>query len=718
MRNFLKIYKKLKVKSKIIIVLLAVAYISIILVSAISYIGGRDFISKRISIEIDLTAQNISQSTNRLIYERFNDLQNLISNPILASNDSTTKEKTDELNNSLIKLGWYNNLHLADTEGVVIASTQNSAISKNISDTAWYKKNQRDFISVSDVLSSPFTNSKVLIFSNTLIDENNNNLGTIFAEFSWQVIQDVLKQSPDDIQVYLFSKNGDIIAEKGIEDVNGLTSKEDLENDKITKNFFTTQVVSEGYLGFDGNGWSFIVQMPKVIAYQPLVSFSNILLLAVIAISLLVYIIGYQTANTLVRPIQILTKGVKKFTKGNLEQHIEVNSEDEIGFLADNFNEMSQTLLQKTNFLREEKGKYKSILDSANEGIILIDLKGNVIAHNNKSKKILNLNKKKLIGLKAKEVFRFLDQKENIVENKRQFTAIQKILNHKNPKNNHNFIITLEKPKYKILNIFTTHVTTEDKQNTLGRIWIFQDVTKERSADKLKSDFIKVISHKLRTPLTVIEWTTQLLSNAMIGKMNAEQKEAIEQITLNTDRLNYLINMLINAAEIQKRTLKTNFEKFNIIETINEVSTKIMRLSSKKNNKIKINIANKAKEILVKADAYKIKQVLTILLENATTYTKDKTKNTVNIDVSINKKAEKVTLSISDQGIGIEGKEQDEIFSKFFRGEKSFAKHPDGAGLGLYLAKVIIDSHRQKISFASSPDGTTFTITLKLVKKN
>lgn len=715
MQSYRKFFQKLGVKNKIITILLAVAYISILLVSAISYVGGRDLISNRISIEINLTAENTSQATNRLVYERFNDLQNLISNPVLSNPNSSIKSKTDELNNSLIKLGWYENLHLTNNQGVIIASTQKSALNKNLTQETWYQKTEDEFIAVSDLTISPLTEKEVLFFSNTITDENNNKLGIITAEFSWQVIQDVIEQSTDDVQVYIFSKEGKLLAKKKNTSFTGINSIDDLGNVEILKNYFTTQIDSKGYLGFDGNGWTFVVQIPKTIAFQPLTNFTNILILAVIGISLLVYIIGNQTALTLVKPIQKLTKGVRKFTKGNLEYIIDIPSEDEIGFLASNFNEMSQTLLEKTNFLREEKGKYKSILESTNEGIALVNLNKKIIANNEKLREILNLKEKNLANRKALELFEFMQFPENQTENKKQFATINQILDNKSKKQEYNFLLTLEMPKYKILNIFTAPVTTEDNQKPLGRIWIFQDVTKEKSADKLKSDFIKVISHKLRTPLTVIEWTTQLLSNSLIKQIDPEQKEAFEQISSNTERLNYLVNMLVNAAEIQKRVIKPSYNKFDILELIDKTSDKLMNLKNKKaTNSIQISNSSKSKRVLVNADEHKIRQVLNILLENATTYIHDNKKNTVKVKITPNKKTKKVKIEIADRGLGIPKEEQGKVFTKFFRGEKSFTKHPDGAGLGLYLAKIIMDSHHEKITFTSNEEGTVFSITLKL----
>jgi len=706
--------RRLSVRAKMIALLIVVSYLSFLLVSTMVVIGSRSVINDEVTANLELTTKGVLGSINRLLFDRFSDIQSMISDSTITDPKTLDSKKTEVLNNFLVKLGWYDNLHYASLDGTILASTQNSAIHQSLTAFDWFKRTrQSDATYVSDLITSPFTNKGTVIFGNTVIDRNNKPIGVLFGEFSWQVVQDLLKETGDNTDIFLISKTGQVIAQKTKSLNFDVTQLANSRQHNYAKEYFVHEIVSKGYLGFNGNKWTIISQIPKSIAYEPISKFMILMFFTIILISGFVFIVGQLASSRFVKPIIRLTDGVAKMKGGNLSTIIKVTTNDEIGYLTDGVNQMSASLLDITTNLMEEKGKYRSILESTPEGIILADNDNIITTVNMSFLKLFAEKHDEVLGNSLSNVFKFIKDPANELANARQFKKIQQMLDNHNSKNTTHLELTLTSPNYKILKVYSTSVTTKDKQ-VLGRLWSFEDITKEKESEQIKDDFIKIASHKLRTPITVINWTTQLLADSLLGKISKKQGEALGQISNSVDRLNYLVNILMNAAEISKKQLILNMKKFPLGQLIAKTCKDMNKIVSKDVDwGVEIVDFEQINKIEVSADEEKVHQVLSMLLENTLHYAKYNFKQLVKIAAEI--KDNKVIISISDVGIGIPPKEQPKIFTKFFRGQEAFTKDPDGSGLSLYLAKIIIQSHKEKIWFESTPNvGTTFYFTLNL----
>jgi len=227
----------------------------------------------------------------------------------------------------------------------------------------------------------------------------------------------------------------------------------------------------------------------------------------------------------------------------------------------------------------------------------------------------------------------------------------------------------------------------------------------------MKTEFISVAAHQLRTPLSTIKWTIRMILDGDVGEISEEQRELLEQTYISNEKMIRLINDLLDVSRIEEGRLLYDQEDAQIedvIDSVIEASQEMIR-----NKKIVLEV-NKKETPKVKIDKEKIKVVIQNLLENAVKYTEQGGK----IKISLNNDEKNVIFKIEDSGVGIPKSQQDRIFTKFFRAENVTRMETDGTGLGLYTTKNIVQAHKGQIWFESEENkGTTFYFTIPINNK-
>jgi signal transduction histidine kinase len=237
----------------------------------------------------------------------------------------------------------------------------------------------------------------------------------------------------------------------------------------------------------------------------------------------------------------------------------------------------------------------------------------------------------------------------------------------------------------------------------LGRIFW----KKSMEVDKLKYEFITVAAHKLRTPLTKIKWAASSLKDKSIT--DYEKKKLISEILMADNQLIELTNELLAVSRAEVGQHKYNLEEVNLEKVVRSVVNDFQHQMREKNIKLSYNYEKNLPK--VKIDKIRISSVIQILLENAIAYTKNEIK--ITIDVYKNN----VIFHIEDNGIGIPKEDQPYIFSKFYRTHEAYLSETEGSGIGLFLAKSIIEKHGGRIGVRSEGRGmgSTFWFSLKAV---
>jgi PAS domain S-box-containing protein len=243
---------------------------------------------------------------------------------------------------------------------------------------------------------------------------------------------------------------------------------------------------------------------------------------------------------------------------------------------------------------------------------------------------------------------------------------------------------------------------------SIGAIEVFRDITFELEVDRLKSEFISLASHQLRTPLSAIKTYSHMLAEGYMGELNKDQKKSLRTIINATDRMNTLISHLLSISRFENGTIETKPNTFELKtlaeESINDVSV----MAYSKSIKLKLSLKGTTDTTLT-TDALMVKEVVINLLSNAIKYTPDKG----TVELIIKPRLKDIIIEVKDDGWGIPSSDQDQIFTKFYRAQNIARRETDGTGLGLYLVKGLLNSLGGSIWFESIENkGTSFYIKL------
>lgn len=354
----------------------------------------------------------------------------------------------------------------------------------------------------------------------------------------------------------------------------------------------------------------------------------------------------------------------------------------------------------------QEKNKTLSIITNLSDGLLFFNKENNLSLINPQAEEFLKVESKEVVGktiLELKKITRFF----LLINLLKEFFTIKTI---KNKRIKEIFRKELKLEEKLILEVSTVPILRKEKK--LGILVILHNITREKLIEKMKTEFVSIAAHQLRTPLSAIKWTLKMLLDEDLGKINQQQKDFIEKTYISNERMIALINDLLNITRIEegkflyKATL-TQIE--NIVQLV--INSNKERIKKKKIIfEFKIP-KQKLPKVLV--DIEKINLAIQNLLDNAIRYTPIGGKMTI----SINNDKKKIEFSIKDTGMGIPKNQQKRVFTKFFRASNVIKTDTEGSGLGLFIAKNIIESHNGKIWFESEQEkGTTFHFTLPIKK--
>ncbi len=226
--------------------------------------------------------------------------------------------------------------------------------------------------------------------------------------------------------------------------------------------------------------------------------------------------------------------------------------------------------------------------------------------------------------------------------------------------------------------------------------------------DKVKTEFISVAAHQLRTPLSAIKWTLSLLIDEGVKNLTSEQRSLLMKGYESNERIIRLINEMLIVTRIESGKMSYSFSFIHIEDLIDSCLEDFIGQAKTRN--INLSFSEPASRLpYVNMDPDKIRTVLQNLIENAVFYTRDNGSITVSAKLEDNH----IKVFVKDDGIGIPEKQKIGIFSKFYRADNALKARTDGSGLGLFVAKSIIEKHKGEIGFESKEgEGTTFYFTI------
>lgn len=353
-----------------------------------------------------------------------------------------------------------------------------------------------------------------------------------------------------------------------------------------------------------------------------------------------------------------------------------------------------QDVQEERNKAEEEKNKTLAIITNFSDAIFVFDRNNNLLLVNPKAEHFFGIKGEEITGKSISGI-------SSIVS----IRPLVKLLTKKTKK-----IFRQELELREDLVLETSLIPIMRETEKLGTLVILHDITREKLIEKMKSEFVSLTAHQLRTPLSAMKWTMKMLLDEELGKLNKEQKDFLRDSYQSNEKMIYLISDLLNVTKIEEGKFIYNLTLTNIRQIVQFV---IKSYKEKiKSKKLKIELKKPVKALpKVMVDFDKIRMAIENLVDNAVRYSKPNSK----IVISLKHIEKRVEFSIKDEGIGIPKKQHSRIFSKFFRGSNVMEMDTEGNGLGLYIAKNIIEAHKGKIWFESELDkGTTFYFSLPI----
>ena len=247
---------------------------------------------------------------------------------------------------------------------------------------------------------------------------------------------------------------------------------------------------------------------------------------------------------------------------------------------------------------------------------------------------------------------------------------------------------------------------------TIGN-FIIKSMEEVAKSNKMKSEFVSIASHQLKTPISEMKWEIELLLSKFCEGLTSKQIEVVKEIAHSGEKMSRLVSDLLDVAKIDQGNLSLAKDKINIRKLIEEAIESQREFALASNVKIKESFKSKRSEII--GDKRRISVVLDNLISNAIKYIDGKGL----VEIILEDNGKMVQISVRDNGVGIPKAEQLNIAEKFFRSNNSIKNRTDGTGLGLYIAKNIIERSGGSLWFESIENvGSEFYFTLPITDKN
>jgi PAS domain S-box-containing protein len=749
----------MKLVKKLLFIVLTVFIVAISIVSFYLFRTVSDTLEKNISDKQVIITRSLLDTVDRYIIERIHDIKDLSkdTDSILVLSEHPIESNlpehivTDHFTPLLhAQRHVMNNLLIADETGKIIVSSNNqiSQISGNILQNIFSQALTGKSV-FSDIYLDENTHKPTMTIAEPIYNEEKSQsrvIGVMIGNIYWQNIIEIFAGFKD-TNIYLYNYKNDLIASNS-DDHNQLLLKENHSSAKVL--VYSNQGPKEGSItelnhehieslasyakeltrsDYLGNGWTLVMETPIKVAYAE----SQRIVLRIVFISALIVIISLFIVSLFVHklviyPIVKIMESVNRITGGNFNEVIWMKGNDEIALLASSINNMTaklkllyhnlqlvvdkktEELSAKIKFIESQNiqlseakidlEKFKLAVEDAPIHIIITDVSGIILYANKSSQKTTGYGKYEMIGSKPSLWGNQMDKE--IYENMWNIIS--------NNKQTYRGIVTNKRRNGQL---YSAEVQISPVINNRGQVVFYvgieEDVTTKQRIDRMKSDFISLTAHQLRTPLTAIKWLLEMFVSENGSLLTSRQIEQVKKIVSSNERMISLVSILLNISRIESGRLAVNPEPTNMKILVNEIIDEVKVRYMNKSHLFVFDFAENIPNILL--DEKIIRNIYLNLLTNSCKYSEPKSPIKIRMWIENGN----LVSEIKDQGCGIPSHQQMYIFNRFFRADNVLSIDTDGSGLGLYLCKLITNNIGGKIWFESTEGvGSTFWFTLPL----
>ncbi|MGM0502411.1 MAG: ATP-binding protein [Bacillota bacterium] len=421
---------------------------------------------------------------------------------------------------------------------------------------------------------------------------------------------------------------------------------------------------------------STINQIQRIMAYS--------LLLAII----LALIVSYSWAKDLSGKLKKMSDIALQMSEGNFDKRIDIDDDSEIGSLSESMNHLAEKLNVTIDDLTQERNKLKHVLTGMEEGVVVINKQQEVILFNQSFKNLFNL-KSDLINKKI----------NNLLDNEESKTGFNEVLATAEAQQRE-FSLQNNGFEHRILvNYAPIYLKKEELWAVVA---LFNDISERWRFEKLQQDFVANVSHELKSPLSSIKGSAEVLSDGVVQEQEREQ-EYLDIILEETERLSNMVEEILDLSELNT-TAELKLEEVEVGQFLRKIKKIFSKQFAGGEKRVKLKLLTD--KCNCNLDKEKIKQVLLNLLDNANKYSS----NTEQIIMGVAEKGNNIKFWVRDNGAGIPQDELQDIWKRFYKVDK--ARTPGkkkGSGLGLSIVKQIVEQHQGEVFVESdSGIGSTF----------
>ncbi len=668
-------------------------------------------------------------------------------------------------------------INIISLDGKVIASTYDDEIGKDESDDDYF--NKAVALSYGNALINDFSVShhfgleqSTISVSSLLTDKiSGETIGVLVNYFDTHLIDDLLigdyqvslgaltggKGQRETVDVYLVNSDKlmisssrffgkDVFLKQSVdtEPVNDcLSADTDKEISGMWLDYRDIPVFGASMCLVNYFDWTLVVEIDESEVLLPVFNLRNLMVLVALALMVIIMTVGLYFTKYITLPIKDLSDSTRKISKGDYDLEVRVESQDEFGLLARNFNAMVWAIknsrkeiennviviTEQKNKLEEQqkavlnilddveeaknraeeaRAKNEAIIASVGEGLVFVDAGVKIVLTNKAAQNMLGLQDKDLLGKIWTMVVSPKDKDGKLIPVEK-LPVTKALLTGQSTLTSIVDAYTYTRKDKTIFPVVISVSPVVIRNKTVGAVIAFRDATKEREIDKAKTEFVSLASHQLRTPLSAVNWYTEMLLSGDAGKITKDQSKYLNEIYRGSKRMVDLVNALLNVSRLELGTF--------IIEPALADITKIAEIAvneltpQTKEKKIVFTKEYDEKLPEISLDKKLVHIIFQNLLSNAVKYTPDSGK----VDLKITKTVKDVVITVTDTGVGIPKNQQKMIFTKLFRAGNVREMDTDGTGLGMYIVKLVLDHSGGSVSFKSTENkGTTFRVTIPL----
>jgi PAS domain S-box-containing protein len=692
---------------------------------------------------------------DRGMFERYREVQLMARRiDLIGSNDLAEKRKV--LNALQETYPYYAWIGMADNRGKVLVSTKGILEGADVSKRPWFQNAYRDIhlgdvheaLLLAKLLPNPTNEPKRFVdVAFPYENQSGNVVGVLGVHLSWHWAREVEESIIDpvskdrDVHAFIVAKDGTVLL--GSPEMQGKTinlnsfkaAQEKKPYSFVTetwpdgKQYLVGFAKSKGYGSYPGLGWTVLVRQSLDVADAPIKQMQHKVLWIGIAIALIFSVIGLFAARAITRPIWALANSAQRIEAGeSAEIQSTHNAYFEVKALTKSINSLLSNLKQKESDLRElnlslekrvqsrteellnaltavreNEHRIQTIIETAQDAFIGMDLQGNITDWNSQAEKMFGWRHDEIIGRSLAKTLvpeRFMESYDKAIQTYYSTGEVEFT-----KKRLERLVLTRsgeEVPVEMTIGLVESH-----KGRFFGAF--LHDISERKKVERMKNEFISTVSHELRTPLTSIRGSLDLLSAGAVGTFPDTAKNLLDIAKKSSQRLVRLVDDILDIEKIDAGGMQFNMVKQRFEPLVAQAIEATQSYALQFNVKLVLQTEPVDGEVTIDAD--RIVQVIVNLLSNAVKFSS----SGASVQINLVQLPGRVRLSVIDTGEGIPEEFRGRIFGRFAQVDSSDSRKKDGTGLGLSICKSIIEEHGGYIDFQSQYGvGTEFYFELPL----